>query len=270
MGNQGEIMKLNITLALCLLVILPTIASAEISTVVVVVPTSPPQSNPGGGSSGGGTGGGGIITNEPFSNILKYESKENSLISGKPVRYTFTRYPDMPVYEIDLIGKENENDITAKVELLKGLSPKVRDIPTGVVYRYFNAYAGTRRIQEAKIRFRVSNIWLADNNIADIKLNRWNGTAWQKLETSRIKEDNTNTFYESITPSFSNFAIIGASSSPSPTGTETVQPENPHPTATGTPGTTKIPGFEGIMAIMILLLAARRNNMNKFTNEVLK
>jgi len=256
MGNQEKIMKKNIILALCLLVFLPAIASAEISTIVVVVPAPSPTSSRGDGSSGGGTGGAGIITDEPFSNILKYESKENTLISGKPVRYTFSRYPDIPVYEIDLTGKENENYITVKVELLKGLSPKVRDSPTGVVYRYFNAYAGTKRIQEAKIRFRVSNEWLADNNITvtDIKLTRWNGAAWEELETSWIKEDNTNTFYESIVPSFSHFAIVGAGWQVMSAVSEMeIQPLiSP---AISEPGIIeKTPGFEGITTIAAILI----------------
>ena len=225
------------------------------TTSTLPLPTPGPGGN-GGGSSGGSTGGGGIITDEPFSNVLKYESKENTLISGKPVRYTFSRYPDIPVYEIDLTGKENENYITVKVELLKGLSPKVRDSPTGVVYRYFNAYAGTKRIQEAKIRFRVSNEWLADNNITvtDIKLTRWNGAAWEELETSLIKEDNTNTFYESTSSSFSHFAIVGAGRQ----AMSAVSEMEIHPSispAISEPGIIeKTPGFEGITAIVAILI----------------
>ena len=70
----------------------------------------------------------------------------------------------------------------------------------------------------------------------------------------------------STAPSFSNFAIIGASfSSPSPAGTETVQPESPSPAVTVTLGTTEAPGFGGMTAILLLLLAARRKKKDHRT-----
>jgi len=64
------------------------------------------------------------------------------------------------------------------VELLKGTSKLVTASPPGAVYKNMNIWAGSKRIKEALIRFRVNNSWLDSSGQAgsDVKMLRWDGS----------------------------------------------------------------------------------------------
>lgn len=218
-----------------------------------------------GGISGssGSTGGGGIVSSESFANIAKAERYDKSLIANTPVTYTFKAL-EHGIEEIAVTGKENENDVAIRVEALKGLSKSVSVAPQGTVYKHLNIIAGTAKIKEAAIKFKVENSWLADNSLAgsEVKLLRWDGSKWNQLETSEKNKDDKFTFFEAKTAGFSSFAITGVKAT-APTATPAVQvTETGAPTATATPAPTAAPtekatGFEAITAfIAIALLAA--------------
>ncbi len=218
-----------------------------------------------GGISGssGSTGGGGIVSSESFANIAKAERYDKSLIANTPVTYTFKAL-EHGIEEIAVTGKENENDVAIRVEALKGLSKSVSVAPQGTVYKHLNIIAGTAKIKEAVIKFKVENSWLADNSLAggEVKLLRWDGSKWNQLETSEKNKDDKFTFFEAKTAGFSSFAITGVKAT-APTATPAVQvTETGAPTATATPAPTAAPtekatGFEAITAfIAIALLAA--------------
>ncbi len=163
-----------------------------------------------GGGSGGGTGGGGVSTSEPFENIKKAERHDKTLFAGKPVAYTFIA-PEHGVYEIVVTGEANEYDIALRVEALKDTSKLVSASPPGAVYNNLNVWAGTKRIKEALIRFKVENSWLGSNNIAsgNLKMVRWDGSQWVQLDTTQNTKDNSYTYYEAKTSGFSVFAVVG-------------------------------------------------------------
>ncbi|MCZ7382037.1 MAG: PGF-pre-PGF domain-containing protein [Candidatus Methanoperedens sp.] len=166
-----------------------------------------------GGSSGGGggsSGGGGVVTGEPFANIEKFENYDKSLIANTPVTYTF-KAPELGIYEIDVTGKESENDIAFRVEALKGTSKLVTAQAPEIVYKNVNVWAGTKRMKEALIRFKVENSWLSSNSLAgsDVKMFHWDGVQWTQLETAQKTKDDTYTYYEAKTVSLSPFAISG-------------------------------------------------------------
>lgn len=201
------------------------------------------------GSSGGSSSGGGVITLEPYENIAKAESQERDLIAGKPVLYTFTT-PELSVYELAVTGKESENDISIRVESLKGTSKLVTSPAPGTVYKNVNIWAGTKRLKEAIIRLKVENSWLDGNNFAtgDTKMVKWNGNKWILLDTAETGKDASYTYFEVKTDTFSIFAITELKSGVIPTTTPTVtqQPEETS-TGTGTAGTvttTQTPSSE--------------------------
>jgi PGF-pre-PGF domain-containing protein len=227
-----------------------------------------------GGSSGssGGSGGGGIVTSEPYDNIANSETYDKNLVSNQPVLYTF-KLSDLGIYEIAVTGKESENNVALKVETLKGPT-KIAGIsaPPGTVYKNVNIWAGSKRIKEGLIRFKVENTWIANNKIAsgDLVLVRWDGSKWAKLATSELKKDDTYTFYEAKTEGFSSFAIsalIGAGLPAATAGvTEIGTPIKPAGTETVTPvATKKTSGFETIIAVCAIAMLATllRNNRNR-------
>ena len=224
-----------------------------------------------GGGSSGSTGGGGVTTSEPFANIANSERYDKNLIANTPVTYAF-KAPELGVYEIAVTGRENENDVTIRVEALKGTAKGVAAAAPGVVYRNLNIIAGTTRIKEAVIKFKVENSWLAGNNLAgnEVVLMRWDGSKWNPLETGEKGKDNTYTIFEAKTTGFSSFAITGLKATATPTATPasgiTGTPTGAGETAVSTPTAAPkgMPGFEAIMAVLaISLLAASLINDRK-------
>ncbi len=224
------------------------------------------------GGDGGGTGGGGIVTSEPYTNIEKSERYDKSLIANTPVTYTF-KVPELGVYEIAVTGKENENDVALRVEALKGTSKLVTVQAPGIVYKNVNIWAGTKRIKEALIRFKVENSWIGSNSLAtsDVKMVKWDGSKWAQLETMEKTKDSAFTYFEAKTDTFSVFAITGLKGgvivpTATPAGVVTETPLKPTvtPTAPTAAPTKKVPGVEGIVAIVaIALLVASLNNDRK-------
>ena len=220
-------------------------------------------------SSGGGGGGGGIISGEPFNNIAMYETRDGYLLAGKPVTFRFLKAGQW-ISEIVITGKESENDISVRVEELKGRSKLAAvDIPGA---KYMNIWINTKKVKEALIRFKVENSWIALAGISsdDIKMYRWDGSIWNQLETTVITKDTSYTYFEAKTPGFSPFAIAGpeagtklSGSIPWPEGT---------PTVTETPeATTEFPskkappinlaviiGLIALMAIVVVVYIKRK------------
>lgn len=232
----------------------PNFASSSASfTVSAAAP-------PGPSGDGAGTGGGGIVTSEPYANIEKAERYDKSLIANTPVTYTF-KAPELGIYEIAVTGKESENDIALRVEVLKGTSKLVTLAPPGIVYKNVNIWAGTKRIKEVLIRFKVENSWLTSNNFAgsDVKLVKWDGSKWVQLETSEKTKDASFTYFETKTDTFSVFAITGLKGgvivpTATPAGAVTETPAKPTVTA-ATPAPTpteKVPGFELVLVVAAL------------------
>lgn len=220
------------------------------------------------GGSSGSTGGGGIVTSEPYTNIEKAERYDKNLIANVPVTYTF-KAPELDIYEIAVTGKENENGIALRVEALKGTSKLVTVQAPGTVYKNVNVWAGTKRMKEALIRFKVENSWLGSNSLAgsDIKMVKWDGSQWTQIETAEKTKDDTYTYYEAKTDTFSVFAITGVKGgvivpTATPAGVVTETPVKPTGTATPAP-TKKVPGFEFALAIAILSTAYLSGRMRR-------
>ncbi|VVB90342.1 Uncharacterised protein [uncultured archaeon] len=208
-------------------------------------PTQTTQRISGGGGGGGGnTGGPGVVTSEPSSNVERAETTNGSLQAGNPVKYVFSS-PEHWIYEIDITDKVTENNIPIRVEALKGLSKVVPAEPSQEsIKKYVNIWSGSKNLQGAIIRFRVQNSLIASEGIADsdVKMLKWDGNTWIKLDTTVIKKDSTYTYYDAQTTTFSHFAIsfgtavpkvtatsgTGAATATSvPTGTTAAATENP-------------------------------------------
>jgi len=66
-------------------------------------------------------------------------------------------------------------------------------------------------VDEIKLKFKVDKEWINDNNINQTKiyLLRYNDNRWRKLATIETGSDTEYLYYESTTPGFSTFAILG-------------------------------------------------------------
>ncbi|GFO96328.1 Ig family protein [groundwater metagenome] len=234
------------------------LSASQVWTWNVSAPVATPTPTPTAAaapSSGESTGGGGVTTSEPYENIAKAETLVKSLIANRTISYTFTA-PEHGIYEVAVTGKENENDIAIRVEALKGTSKLVTASAPGTVYKNVNIWAGTKRIKEVLIRFKVENSWIDGNKVAsgDIRMLKWDVNKWVQLETSETTKDSTSTYYEAKTDSFSVFAISGVKGVAVPTAVQTPA-ETVTPVKTIVPeATPKTPGFGAIITIIAIAL----------------
>lgn len=229
-----------------------------------LVGTVIPRSSASSGSSGDGSGSGGVVTSETSTNIEKAESFDRSLIANTPVTYTY-KIPELGIYEIAVTGKENENNIALRVEVLKGTSKLVTISAPGIVYKNVNIQAGSKQIKEFLIKFKVENSWITGNNLAgsDVRMVKWDGGKWMQIETSEKSKDNTYTFYEVKTDALFVFAITGLKNEVAPKATQAIEiTKTPsRPTGQATSGipikTENVRGFEIILAIATILAVYR-------------
>lgn len=221
-----------------------------------------------GTGSGAGTGGGGVVTAEPYDNIAKHESRDGDLVANIPVTYSFTS-PELAIYQVVITGKENENKVAVRVESLKGTSKLVKIDAPGNVYTNENVWAGSKRIGEVLVRFRVKNSWIETNNVArnEIQLLKWSGSEWKPLESMMTNRNDNYTYFESKTTGLSLFAISGWGGVRVPLGTPVVTMPVETPPAekvSPTPTKTKAPGFEIAAAIAATLVVVYRFGRKRY------
>lgn len=209
-----------------------------------------------GNGGGGGGGGGGSASAELFENIVKKESREESLSKDAPRTYSFST-PELSVSQIVITSNISAGPINVQIELLKNRSILVSDDAPGNVYKYLNIWVGSlgfavpKNIKEGVVKFKIENSWITSNGFtdSDIKMLKWNGIEWITLVTEKKNSNDKFTFYEAKTTSFSPFAI----SSVKGEALVTAAPVGAETTATvasqETEKTKSTPGFGDAIAI---------------------
>ncbi len=203
----------------------------------VSVSLSTSSSSSSGGSSGGGSssgsssgGGGGGGSSEDFANIALKDADTEYLTANANVTYEFTKN-GINIMSVSFYSLKTSGEITSTVELLKNQSKLVNSTPEGDIYEYINIWVGkagfatASNIDNPHISFKVKTSWIDEMGIktTDVKLQRYNGTAWEVLPTTVISETTDYVVFESQTPGFSPFAITAEKSLASPMTTETVK-----------------------------------------------
>ncbi len=247
----------------------PEIIGAAGFSGLITIP-APTQTQAQSSGGGGGGGGGGGPSGEEFKNIESKEAYEKYIAKDVSTSYVF-RQAANPVSEVTITGNNNAGDIAVKTELLRGTSSLVSSPPPGLVYKNINIWVGTagfanpKNIKEAIIEFRIENSWLENNKLAgsEVRMVRWDGSRWNELETAEKTKNNTYTYFEAKTQSFSSFAIVGKI-------TEKATPVETKPAATITVTQTtaaqelpvkETPAFEaisGVIALLIMVLKFRK------------
>jgi len=234
-----------------------------------IAPVEPAPTHTSG--SGSGSGISSFITSEPYENIIKAERYYRNLIYNSPVTYNFSA-PEHGIYEIivTVTGEANEIDVVMRSEALKGTSKSVALPPPGTVYKNLNIFAGTEKIKEAVIRFKVENSWISGNNLTetDVKMFKWDGSKWVELETIENTKDSAFTYYEVKVQTFSLFAVTGSKAAVSPTAVQAEVPVTPtviipvektdFPAPASVPGSS---GFEYKLAVAVLLAVFLRRRL---------
>ena len=255
--------------------------------VNLIVDTSYPDKTI--GSNGGrSTGGGGSASSEPSTNVKIKEISQVFITSKSLVEFDFPKN-DTSVMYICFDSKKTIGKTTANVEMLKGKSTLVSELPSDEIYKYLNIWVGnggfgdSNNIANAVINFKVEKSWIQDKKIdpSSIILNRYNDKKWNQLPTSLLKEDDKYLYFTAKTPGFSPFAITGKAMAKeavteiqSKHNTQDIEQNNGStaakveqtPEQTQSPNTsgkesTKTPGFEiasGIICLLSVFLYKRR------------
>ena len=169
-----------------------------------------------GGSSSSGGGGGAGGSPEPQSNVEAKELSQTFIASGQTVKFDFPQKAT-PVVYVNFDSKKTAGKTTTIVEMLKGKSTLVSELPSDEVYKYLNIWVGnsgfatSKNIENAVVCFKVEKSWIQDKKIdkSSITLNRYSDKKWNELPTNLSGEDDKYLYFTAKTPGFSPFAITG-------------------------------------------------------------
>lgn len=254
-----QIVRIALLLSVVITLLLP--ASANNSTGVLIkvstlpIPIVAVSSS---SSSNSNSGNSGIASDEPISNIARSDRKEHDLRAGHMATYLFN---NLSVYKVEVMPYNSEFDIIMKVEELINRSNNTKNSYRGAgeVYKYFNLYVGSKRIDNATIYFTTP----ASNSA---ELLQWNMTTWQWDGRETLKIDDTN--YRANIIGFSNFAIVLQNNtqpiivSTPPIINVTATPELPHTDITNEeiaspetiPSSDEIPWYWYVIGLIVLFI----------------
>ena len=154
------------------------------------------------GSSGGGGGGSAAPVTE--SRTLP------SVVADTPTTFTLLSQNTIGVNEVVFTPTEGALAVAVTVSKVSSLPSTVSAAPTGEVSSYLKIEVPklVGKVSDAKIKFEVLKSWLASKgvNANDIVLQRYT-TGWDKLPTTKLREDSTKVYFEATTPGFSYFAV---------------------------------------------------------------
>ncbi|HML26061.1 MAG TPA: PGF-pre-PGF domain-containing protein, partial [Methanomethylovorans sp.] len=163
-------------------------------------------------SSGGGGGGAGSV--EDYSNVAVKDVDSEYLRMNAYTTYEFSR-PGNDIQSISFYSLKNSGEVTSTIEVLNDRSKLASSTPRGLIYKYVNIWVGkagfatAANIEDARIKFKVNSFWIQQMGVSpsDIRLRRYNGTAWEVLPTTFESNITDYAIFESRTPGFSPFAI---------------------------------------------------------------
>lgn len=194
-------------------------------------------------------------------NLDIYETREKSIATGSPVLFSYSSLG--VISEINVTGTANA-DVALRVELLKS-RPENTAKPKGIAYRYINMRADVNKVGEIAPKYRVENSWMAGKRIPEssIRLVSWNATGkvWDELPTKILGNDSDFTYFESVSPGLSSFAITGfALKNSTVNKTQTKQESNKTvqvPGVTENMETPATPGFGFVVGMAAFILIIR-------------
>jgi PGF-pre-PGF domain-containing protein/uncharacterized repeat protein (TIGR01451 family) len=183
----------------------------------------------------------GEITSEVTTLPGEVRITTGHVIAGGAKTFSIPEGPEVYLTELRLAAhKFISGSISART-----LLEKPGDVPSapGEVYTYMEISLKDIKpedVKEVTFTFKVKKSWLdlAGIDPATVALYRFT-TAWDRLDTSKVDEDNTYIYYSALSPGFSYFAIAGGAEELPPT--TTAPPVTPPPATTVPPATTAPP-----------------------------
>jgi PGF-pre-PGF domain-containing protein len=151
-----------------------------------------------------------------FENVVLKEVQTMPVSAGTIVSYVYEN-EENPVRYVNFEAGKDLGDLEIKVEVLREKSRLVKDMPSGIVYRHINIWAGKSDfpgltdIAEPVIGFQVDKSWIEEKGLdeSDIRLLRYEDGVWQDMVTELADTDEGYLVFESKISGFGAFAISG-------------------------------------------------------------
>lgn len=221
-----------------------------------------------GSSSGSGGAGGAGVSPEPQKNVEAKELSQVYITNGEHIKFEFPEGITCIQY-IEFDAKKTLGKVTTTVEMLKGKSELVSELPEGEVYKNVNIWFGTggigssENIQNAKVIFKVNKAWINKNKVNLESISLWHyDKVWNKLETRKVNEDSNYVYFEAQSPGFGHFVIVESKAevlatpdskeitSVTPEASDSKPASDSEKSSEG--GWRSLPGFESVITIGIL------------------
>lgn len=181
----------------------------------ITVGTTSTSSSGAGTSGGGGAGGGGTVAAK--AKVLVGEKDAIITIPSISAKAESNFSINSPVLVITGMKVKVVNAVTNVQITATKLDARPREVVSdapGVVNQYLNidkVNISAADIEKVTINFKVEKGWMAANSINEstISLYRYFNDQWSKLETTKVTENETNVYYQAVSPGLSVFAIAG-------------------------------------------------------------
>ena len=169
-------------------------------------------------STGAGGGAGAAGTTPAGTKVTVTKGKATITIpfiaANKSALVEITKSEETNVNKISIAIRNAVNNLMINIEKVTE-KPSEVSVPTGKVYHYLkiekiNLTDGN--VNSATIDFQIEKAWISGNNIDDstVALNRFSNNQWNKLATTKLREDASYVYYSAQSPGLSVFAITAA------------------------------------------------------------
>lgn len=214
-----------------------------------------------------GSSGGGVAAPKKATSII--EDSQSKMWSDVTAGSSFSLDVDKTNIAITKVTVSANKDLSNTELKVSSLKENPVSYEAGEkTYQYLEI--GKKNIKdedfdESKIRFRVQNNWLSENNLNkdDIALYKYEESEWNMLETKQIAGNGGYSNYEAITSGFSYFAIASKSSgpekeTPESTTAQTTDSEKEETKSTTDPAATPISekqnSFKGLIIFLVIVV----------------
>lgn len=159
------------------------------------------------GSNNQQGGGGGSGNSFDWDEAVSY----SSISGGETEDFGFD---DSPLTNLDITVNSDLNDVEIRSKATEDQPDGLDEAAENQVYRYVRLdkkNITNDDIDEVKFSFEVSRDWINRTDVkrSSIVLERYDGSDWEKLDTSETEEDDSSIYFEAISEGLSYFAITG-------------------------------------------------------------
>jgi len=168
-----------------------------------------------------------ITYNATTSGVTEENTSVSNIPAGGVANFS---YKNVDIKNITIAVNSLVNNVRIFVRREYAAPPDISAKPSGVFYSYVNVTKTNitdAEIKNVTILFSVLKSWISSNNVDEstIILRKYVSGAWVVLDTAKIREDATYSYFESRPSSLSVFLISGDKIQTTTTITATTAPE---------------------------------------------